>query len=829
MWNLGEYRKHAQRLADHLPWAALVAPGVVLNKDGSLQRTVVFRGPDLESSTPHELVAARARMNNALRRFGSRWCLHIEACRRKALSYPNSSFPNPVAKLIDDERRSMFGGGDSGFESEYHLTLTYLPPDEQASRIADLLVEHGNATRRSADYAAYLEGFLGQVQQIANLLRGFMPEVRMLDDAETLTYLHGCVSDRRIRVAVPDTPFYLDELLTDRPFTGGLSPRLGSVHLKTIGIRAFIGRTLPCLLDALNELPIEYRWVARWLPMDKTDAANHLGKLRRQWFAKRKGVWSLLKEAITKQESALEDSDSLNKAQDVDDALQELGGDHCSFGQLTLTVTVSDVNEYAATEKARLARQVIDSTGIVSEIEDFNAVQAWLGSLPGHAYANVRRPIVSSLNLCDLIPLSSVWSGAAWNRHLNGPALIQTRTHGSTPFRLSLHQGDVGHALVAGPTGAGKSTLLNLITCQWLRYPNGRVYIFDKGGSCRAVTLAMGGNHYDIGGDNARICFQPLAGIENDAEVAWATEWAGDLLKREGVELTPALKQELWSALSNLRSMPARQRTLSTLHNLAQDPQVRQALRHYTLDGPWGQLLDADHDTLADGARWQAFEMQHLMQTRAAVVPVLTYLFHRLEKRFDGSPTLIVLDEAWLYLTESYFAAKVREWLKVLRKQNVAVVFATQSLSDIADSPIAPAIVENCLTRIFLPNAAAMEERTRRIYESFGLNERQLAILQQAIPKRDYYYQSREGNRLFELGLGPIQLALCAAGTPEDLARIDRVLAAFGTEQFAGHYFDALELHNGAINQAFSQFQQDERKQHEHDMESGSVAEAPLA
>jgi type IV secretion system protein TrbE len=221
--------------------------------------------------------------------------------------------------------------------------------------------------------------------------------------------------------------------------------------------------------------------------------------------------------------------------------------------------------------------------------------------------------------------------------------------------------------------------------------------------------------------------------------------------------------------------------------------------------------------------------MQHLMQTRAAVVPVLTYLFHRLEKRFDGSPTLIVLDEAWLYLTESYFAAKVREWLKVLRKQNVAVVFATQSLSDIADSPIAPAIVENCLTRVFLPNAAAMEERTRRIYESFGLNDRQLAILQQAIPKRDYYYQSREGNRLFELGLGPIQLALCAAGTPEDLARIDRVLAAFGTDNFAGHYFDALELRNGAIDQAFSCTQQDERKQHAHDTNSTAVAQASVA
>jgi type IV secretory pathway VirB4 component len=205
------------------------------------------------------------------------------------------------------------------------------------------------------------------------------------------------------------------------------------------------------------------------------------------------------------------------------------------------------------------------------------------------------------------------------------------------------------------------------------------------------------------------------------------------------------------------------------------------------------------------GARWQAFEMEHLMHSRSALLPVLTYLFRRLEKRFDGSPTLMILDEAWLYLTESLFAAKIREWLKVLRKKNVAVIFATQSLSDIADSAIAPAIIENCPTRIFLPNGNALEERTRKVYESFGLNERQLQILQHSIPKRDYYYQSREGNRLFELGLGELALAFCAAGSPQDQARITNVLKEHDREQFAraylnerglGHWAERLETLN---------------------------------
>ncbi len=185
-------------------------------------------------------------------------------------------------------------------------------------------------------------------------------------------------------------------MITDRPLTGGLSPCLGRLFLKTVSIRAYVNRTLPCLLDRLNELPIEYRWIGRYLPMDKTDATRQLNKLRRQWFAKRKGMVTLLKEAITKQESKLEDSDSLNKSEDVDDALQELGGDHCSFGDFTLTITVWDQDEPMAIEKARAVQQVVDGVGLVTEIEDFNAVQAWMGSLPGHAYADVRRPLLSS-------------------------------------------------------------------------------------------------------------------------------------------------------------------------------------------------------------------------------------------------------------------------------------------------------------------------------------------------------------------------------------------------------------------------------------------------
>ncbi|MGC8624421.1 MAG: helicase HerA-like domain-containing protein [Phycisphaerae bacterium] len=842
MWNLSEYQKHPRRLSDYLPWAAFIGPGVILNKDGSFQRTIRFRGPDTGSATPGELMAMRARLNNVLKRLGSGWCIHVEAARKSAQSYPKSSFPNSAATLIDQERRKTFIGDHC--ESNYFLTLTFLPPEDQVRSLTSVLIERP-VDKAGISYRASYETFLGQITQIVNLLSGFMPEVTPLDDDQTLSYLHDCVSERVLAVKRPLQPFYLDEMLTDSTLSGGLSPKLGKHFIKTVSIRAYIGQTLPCLLDGLNELALEYRWVARYLPMDKVQATSHLGKLRRQWFAKRKGMVTLLKEAVMKQESRLEDSDSLNKAQDADAALQELGGDYVSFGHFTLTVTVWDENESVAIDKARAVQQVVDSNGIISQIESFNAVQAWLGSLPGHGYADVRRPLISSLNVCDLMPASSIWSGPARCNHLNGPALLQTRTAGSTPFRLSIYQGDVGHTLIVGPTGAGKSTLLNLLACQFLRYDKARVFIFDKGQSSRAMTYAMGGMFYPIGAEGpgnkqtgiqadrqaskqagelagghigeqggrgaqgereeqgGRVCFQPLARIDEEGELAWAQDWLLDLLVREGITVTPGLKRECWSALNNLKMLPVRQRTMTTLRNLVQDTTIRQVLESFTLAGPYGKLLDADQETLSDGD-WLTFETEHLMHSPRVLLPVLTYLFHKLEERFNqGHPTLLILDEAWMYLTDSTFAARIREWLKVLRKKNVAVIFATQSLADIAESSIAPAIIESCLTRIFLPNAAALEDTSRRVYQSFGLNMRQLQILQSATPKRDYYLQCRQGSRLFQLDLQPITKAFCAAGSPEDQARITQVLEQDGQDGFVAAYLNELGIHEDYLQSMF--------------------------
>ena len=783
MLNLREYADRPALLADYLPWACIVAPGIVLNKDGSFQTSFRYRGPDLESSTEEELVSVMARVNNVLRRLGSGWALFFEAQREEAHDYPETDFPDALSWLVDQERALQAAESGSRFVSAYYLTLVWLPPADATGRAEQALITR-EQTPEAASWRDRLETFEAQAARVFDLLATCLAEIARLDDEETLTYLHSTISTRAHRVAPPELPVFLDAVLADEPFTGGLEPMIGAAHLRILTILGFPASTLPGILGELNRQGFAYRWSTRFIALDKAVAEKVLARKRRHWFAKRKSIGAVLRETLFNEQAALTDHDADNKAADADAALQELGSDLVSYGYVTTTISVADPDPRRVEEHIRIAERIVNGRGFTAIRESLNAVEAWLGSLPGHVYANVRQPILHTLNLAHMVPLSAVWAGEETNRHLRAPALIQACTDGTTPFRLNLHVGDVGHTLVVGPTGAGKSVLLSLIALQWRRYRGAQIFIFDKGRSARAATLAMGGIHVDPGGDRAP-SLQPLRDIDTQEGARFAADWLAGLCAQEDVVMTPDLKAGLWEAIEALASAPRPERTLTGLTLMVQDALLKSALHPFTLEGPHGRLLDSDHEALVL-ADIVCFEMESLMQSPGAAAPVITCLFDRLEARFDGRPSLLILDEAWLFLDHPLFAARIRDWLKTLRKKNVAVVFATQSLADIANSSIAPALVESCPTRIFLPNRQAREPQASEAYRRFGLNARQIELIAHATPKRDYYYQSPFGCRLFELGLGPIALSVCGAAAPEDQHRLDRLLEETGTEPFAG-------------------------------------------
>jgi len=792
MFNVLEYRQTPDRLSDLLPWAALVARGVILNKDGSFQRTLRFRGPDLESATETQLVSATARLNNALRRFGSGWALYIEAKRMPYASYPEKCFfPDPLSILIEAERREKFSSTGDSFESKYYLTLQFLSPLQSISKISKLVISQ--TTTDTEDYNKILELFIATTQRFCDILQDFMYEAEFLNDNETLTYLHSTISPKQQEVIRPETPMYLDAFLTDTSLLGGIAPQLGDYHLRTVTILSFPASTTPALLDQLNQLPICYRFVTRFIPLDKQEAETQLKRYKRLWFAKRKGLLNMLQEIFTKTETQLLDTASMEKAKDADGALKELADDYVSFGYYTATVTVMDKDLQKTNEMQREIERIINGLGFTTIAETFNAVEAWLSSLPGHAYSNIRTPLLHTLNLAHLMPFSAIWPGPENDAHLKAPPLMYVHTHGRTPFRLVNHVGDVGHQMIIGPTGAGKSVLLTLVALQFRRYKDAQVFIFDKGGSFLATTAGVGGGYYELGTASGGLVFQPLATIDQEAERTWAAEWIHGLLINEKITVTPDVKHTIWEAITSLSHMPKHQRTITGLCALVQNNALRQALLTYTINGPFGHLLDADYEQECDEI-WQCYETEELMNTPSVIAPVLSYLFHRLEKRFTGAATLLVLDEAWIYLDHPVFSAKIRDWLKTLRKFNVSVVFATQSIEDALNTSISSILLESCPSRILLPNDRILEPNIRSSYEKLGLNERQLQILSTATPKQQYYYQSRLGNRLFDVELGPLTLAFCAASRAEDKILVKEILNKYGREKFLLEYLQTKDL-----------------------------------
>jgi type IV secretion system protein VirB4 len=781
MINLSEIKKQPDKLHDLLQWAMLVAPGIVFCKNGSFMRSYRFHGPDLFSATDGELISISARLNNILRRLGGGWAIFAEDQHLPSNGYPDGHFDCPAAALVDEERQVDFSGNDY-YESHYYLTMVYMPSPDLVKRASRWFFENDDSKGKNAHNL--LEAFDKETSRIAGRLASVLPRFEPLDDDALCSYLHATISTRRHAVTSPDIPLALDVYLADCPVTSGIEPRLGNDWIGALTLTGFPRASTPGMLDALNKLGIPYRWMTRFIFLDKDESEKVLVSLKRQWFSKRKSLFTLLKETMFGAPSVMEDSDAVIKARDADAAHISLSDGSIGFGYFTQTIVIQDSDHERLRTRLLSMEKTINGLGFVTidEIDNNNCLEAWLGTLPGHCAYNVRAPMVNTLNLCHLFPLSSVWAGSQISEHLShyyrehgiagpAPALFQAVTNDITPYRHEPHVEDVGMEFIIGPIGSGKSVKLNFDSISWLRYQDWQVFGFDVGGSSRILTMAVGGEFHDLDSDdNSRLSFQPLSGIRDRQERIWAAEWLLGLLAAEGLTLGPEHRADVWQALNEMQGAPERQLTMTTFRINAKRSDIKRAIERYTVSGQFGSLFDADTDTLRYN-RWQIFEMEQLMQTPPVVVPTLLLLFHRLQKRMTGRPTLLRLDEAWTFLDHPMFQAKLREWLKTLRKFNVKVQFATQSLADVTNSSILATVKESCPGRTYLPNPSALDETSQRIYREFGLNERQIEIIAHGQPKRDYYYTSPRGNRLYELGLGPIARAYCARTSKNDQRR----------------------------------------------------------
>ena len=789
MHSMKEYRTKALGMPDLLPWAALVDNGVVLTKSGGFVAGFWYFGPDLDSATPAELGNMAARINGALS-LGDGWILNCDAIRVPAPGYaPQGAFLDRTTRLIDDVRRQSHQGEKSGFTSHYALTLTWFPEVDRVSKTSDMFVEG----RARGTAARNLERFNAGIRDVASRLSGVVKIRRMVDtvdentgavESELLSFFDYCITGNQRKFVMSEVPMYLDAVLGRHDFVTGFEPSVGKKHVAALAIDGFPGSSFPGILDFLSRLPVQYRWSNRFIFMDPGQAEKEINRYRSKWAQKRKSAMNVLRENAGGAATHINvHADAM--ANDAVSAIAEASSGVVRFGYYTSVILLFSEDLAMLNESTREVQKIIQNRGFGVRIEDLNAVEAYFGSMPGNTYANVRRPIINTLNLSHLLPFTAVWAGPEVHPcpfyPPNSPPLLFAKTDGSTPFRLALHAGDLGHTAIIGPSGSGKSTLLTTLIAQHFRYPKAQVFAFDKGYSALPLCWASGGQYYDIAGEDTQLAFCPLGRCDEPGEQSWAAEWIEAMVELQGGTVTPRMRDEIYRAIVQLGQSTTEmsQRTLTNYLMMLQSHDLRDALRYYTISGAAGHLLDAETDGLGEDV-FQVFEMEHLMNLgEKTLLPVLSYLFHRIEQRFNGQPTLLVLDEAWVMLAHPAFRAKIREWLKVLRKANVAVIFATQSMSDLSKSGIADVIFESCPTKILLPNSEAMTENSAPFYRQIGLNQRQIQILASATPKRQYYVIHPDGRRLFELGLSGPELAFVGASGKEDNARIRELKEGF--------------------------------------------------
>lgn len=815
MLNIKEFRSKDRALADILNIAAIVGRikilsgeencAVALNKDGSLMSAFQFFGPDIDSLSYESINRISASINQAFQRFGTGWTVQDMAIRVPSEGYIREDecfFTSPVPFLLDQERRAQYALEDTHYITKYYFVISWMTPQESEVAAASLFIDSKNKTENVMSFDAVIDSFADTIKAvIANINRQM--RIEALSDDDLLTLINECVSGDSHKLNAPETPMYLDAIVGNHQLVAGIEPNIDGKHIRVISAKGYPSTSKPDMMEALHTLPFSLRVATRFIFLDAADSKKLISSYFEHWMGARFSARDYLGAAVD--HGALPEhranDDAVNMAADAKAATAEASQGLVRYGFFTITVVLMDTDLVRLEEKCSAVKLQLDAAGLTAIKETVNTLEAWLGSLPGHTWENVRRPLMHSLNFADLSPKTSVWPGEArcpnpFMKMDNGdkaPALAHAKTEGATPYRLNLHVRDVGHTLIAGPTGSGKSTLLSFLLLQWLRYKDSRVIGFDMKHSMYAAAIASHGAYYDVGGDLSDLTFAPLSQISHSAsERGFAEDWIAGACMLQGVHINPEKQQAIHEAIAALAEEKGQ--SLTDFRALLQDDELKQAIGFYANVGRTGSLLDARNDTLdMTKNRVTIFEMKNLFdsgkQSKNIMIPTLLYLFHRIEQMLDGRPTLIPLDESWIMLDDPMFMAIINEWLRTLRSKNGLVVFATQSLSSLNDSPILPVVMESCPTKIYLPNVEALKDNIRPIYINFGLQDRQVEVLASATPQEHYYITSPYGQRLVSFDFGPVALAFVGATGSRDVKRVAELVNEYG-EQWPLYWMD---------------------------------------
>jgi type IV secretory pathway VirB4 component len=788
------------RLSDLLPWWDFVAPGVVLNTDGSLQATMALVGPDLRWQPPHIQAAMMLQVNNALRQLEPGSALHSETQRSFMVIPPaHETWGHPVARLIDREDRARLIR-EPLLESRHYVTLSYNPPSLAQTYTAAWL--RGEKVRRGEPaWKTFLPSFRATFDHLRRLLNGIMVEVQPLDDEGTWNFLDFCMNMRRRALKLPADTHYMARQLDDESWEPGDVLVRGGRWVRMLTVTSFPPMSVALMLSRLNDLAVEYRWVLRWIPYESLRADKELARAQAAHaFHKRSPLIHWLDRWFGESEGHDDPMATVN-SDEVAEARVDLRSGDQMLGALTITVTVWGDTPTEADEKIRSVRALFVSMGFAAEIETINLLSAYMGGMPGVTSWNPKKPTLESINASQLMAVDGVWSGFPWNEHWKCPPLYIAKTSRSNPYRVVPHSAEnaAAHLIGFGPNGSGKSGFLARLRVACQAVPGMRDIGLDFKASSRTTTLMLNGTFTDLGKD--AVALQPFRHIHRREQRAWAQGWVESWLKDLNQPVTVDAANFIRGALDRLARVEPSGRTMSGLIKAMAEIMIPSGpALHHANEGDLarirntqrevlaalkefeGGILDGDHDFRL--SRVHTFELETLFENMRRARPVMRVIHHLIDDQLDGQPMLLWADE-WQALLDDRESEEVFKYrLQRLRDKNAMLALFLHEPGVLFDHAVGRTLINNCLNQVFFPNLSAMSEQNMRVLEMFGITERQVHQLASNPPRSGYLWKSEGGTRFVEYLFEPFTLAVCGRSGKRWHREVDRVLAEVGPELF---------------------------------------------
>ncbi|WP_416832291.1 MAG: VirB4 family type IV secretion/conjugal transfer ATPase [Erythrobacter sp.] len=771
------------RVGDRLPYERLIDESTVLLRDGSVMSAIQVPGLLFETEDSDALNAHAATREVVLRStLDARFVLYHHVIRRRVEVELDAEFPDPLSRHIDARWKQRLEGG-SLFINDQFVTLirrpargkTGLPErigkffsrqgkDELEADPKDLRSLKAAVTGLTASLSAYGAAVLGDYAE---------PGGKGGANSEMLELLSALYNGEMRPVRRPSPETDIGHMLPYRRASFGLD----AMELKgsgqpdfsaILGLKDYPEATSPGLLDGLLRLPFEMIVTESYAPNERTTAKERIDL-------------ALRRSRSVDEEAAAERADMMA-------ARDALGNGAVGFGDHHLTVLVREATLDRLDDASAACAAALADSGAIAVREDVNLEPAFWAQFPGNEEYIVRRAMISSANMAGFGSFHGFALGQASGNHW-GDAVTLLETTSATPFFFNFHHGDLGNFSVIGPSGSGKTVVMNFLAAQAQKFKP-RTILFDKDRGAELFIRGIGGR-YDRINPGQPTGFNPLALPDSPANRAFLRDWLGVLLKAEGPEEYATISAAVDATYANDPSL-RRLRHFKELLAGARRPEPGDLADRLgawigSAGGDGGEhswLFDNERDALDLDARVLGFDMTQLLENPRLRTPTMMYLFHRIDERLDGEPTMILIDEGWKALDDEVFAARIRDWLKTLRKRNALVGFATQSARDALESRISTALVEQTATMVFMPNSRA---RPEDYCDGFGLTEHEFALIR-SLPahSRCFLVRQPDASVVVRLDLsGAPEVLTILSGREAAVRRLDLLREAVGDEPSA--------------------------------------------